>query len=72
MEIQSYSTWLWLEWIALKENKEIRHALNYGEAKLGKYKVDRFDGFTIYEFMGAATMDVKNTSKIGTAACQMN
>ncbi len=45
MEIQSYSAWLWLEWIALKENKEIRHTLNYSEAKLGKYKVDGFDEF---------------------------
>ncbi len=45
METQNYSTWLWLKWIALKENKEIRHALNYGKTKLGEYKVDGFDGF---------------------------
>ncbi len=54
METQSYSAWLWLEWIALKENKEICHALNYSEVKLGKYKVDGFDGSTIYEFMGCS------------------
>ncbi|MCP4588907.1 MAG: hypothetical protein GY840_23635 [Pseudoalteromonas sp.] len=49
METQSYSAWLWLEWIALKGNKEIRHALNYSEAMLGKYKVDGFnaDGFML-------------------------
>ncbi len=73
MEIQSYSAWPWLEWIALKENKEIHHALNYGEMKLGKYKVDGFDGSTIYEFLwGCSYHGCKNASKIGIAACQMN
>ncbi len=54
MDKQSHVVLQWLEWIAMKEMREIRHALNYGEASIGKYKVDGLDGNTVFEFNGCA------------------
>jgi hypothetical protein len=42
----------WLKWVAHKEGIEIQYALNQGERRIGTYKVDGFQGNTVYEFLG--------------------
>lgn len=44
----------WLEYLAEKDKIHIKHALNGGEVKHGKYKFDGFctDNNTVYEFYG--------------------
>jgi len=49
---QSAMALKWLKWICKTEKINIRHKLNGGEVKVGKYKVDGIDGKTIYEFHG--------------------
>lgn len=42
----------WLKYIANQNNIRIRHALNGGEVKIGKYKADGVCGSTVYEYNG--------------------
>ena len=43
-------------WIAEKEVREIQHALNGLEFRVGKYKVDGKCGNTVYEFNGCKSL----------------
>lgn len=46
----------WLEYLSHKEKRSIKHALNDGEKRVGKYSLDGFseddDGTTAYEYAG--------------------
>jgi len=49
---QSVMAIKWLKWISESENINIRHKLNGGEVKIGKFKVDGLYHKTAYEFYG--------------------
>ena len=51
---QSNKALTWLRWVGRHEGVHIQHALNKGEIKIGKYKVDGVskEGHTVYEFNG--------------------
>ena len=50
---QSTKAILWLNWIQHSQNRQIQHAGNGREAKVGPFKVDGLDqDGTIYEFHG--------------------
>ena len=44
----------WLKWVSKVENIQIQHALNGGEFRVGKYRVDGKFADTIFEFNGCA------------------
>ncbi|XP_047458093.1 uncharacterized protein LOC125018336 isoform X1 [Mugil cephalus] len=58
----------WLEWVSQNENVAIRHALNGGEKKLGKYFVDGYaetDGVKkAWEFLGVFFTAVQSVTRL--------
>ena len=42
----------WLKWLSHRRGIEIKHARNYGEQRVGPYKVDGMAGKTVFEFYG--------------------
>ncbi|XP_074648849.1 uncharacterized protein LOC141904197 [Tubulanus polymorphus] len=45
---------IWLRWVSEKQGIRLKHALNGGEERIGKYSVDGYDEatITVYEFHG--------------------
>ncbi|XP_063971153.1 uncharacterized protein LOC129263814 [Lytechinus pictus] len=42
----------WLKWLSYTRGVDIQHALNGGEARIGNYLADGFDGTKVYDFYG--------------------
>lgn len=53
----------WIRWIIYTEQKDIQHARNGSEVRIGKYKVDGCFGKVVYEFLGCLWHGCKRYEK---------